>query len=66
MHGTKEPTVLSLLGPNLTVLRISKPRSDKWFERRKGTLSDRLLATTVVWPTDFKSSIRQYLRPRSL
>jgi hypothetical protein len=62
MHGTKEPTVLSLLGPNLKVRRISKPRSERWFQRRKGTLSDRLLANAVVWPREGKGSIRQDLR----
>jgi len=66
MHGTKEPTVFSLLGPNLAVRRISKSSSERWFQRPKGTLSDRLLAIAVVWPTDVEGSIRRDLRYRSL
>ena len=62
----KEPTVLSLLGQNLTARRISKPRYERWFQQRKGTLSDRLLANSVVWPSDSKGSGRRDLRPGSL
>jgi len=61
MNGTKEPTVLSLLGPSITVRRISKPRPERWFYRRKTKLSDRLLANAVVWPGDLKGYIRQDL-----
>jgi hypothetical protein len=64
MHGTKEPTILSLLGPSLTVRRISKPRPERWFLRRRAELSDRLLANAVVWPGDLKTYIRQDLSHR--
>ena len=66
MPGTKELTVLSLLEPNRMVRRISKPRPERWFLRRKTKLSDRLLANAVVWPGDLKGFIRQDLRHGSL
>jgi hypothetical protein len=58
MHGTKEPTILTLLGPSLTVRRISKPRPERWFLRQSAKLSDRLLANAVVWPGDLKGYTR--------
>jgi hypothetical protein len=65
MNGTKEPTVLSLLETSLKVRRTSKPRPAGWFRRRRAGLSDRLLANAIVWPGDFKGSIRQHLSHRS-
>lgn len=66
MQGSKEPTVLGLLGPNLTVRTKTKPRTERWFHRRDAKLSDRLLASAVLWPIDSKGAIRRDLTQKSL
>ena len=66
MDRSKQPTVLGLLGPIVTVRTRRKPRTERWFQRSDGRLSDRLLANAVLWPVDSKRILRRDLRQRSL
>jgi hypothetical protein len=65
MSGSRQPTVLGLLGPNLTVRTGKRISAERWFHRRDAKLSDRLLANAILWPVDWKGTLRRDLKQKS-
>ena len=61
MQKTRRFTVLSLLEPNRNGPTITRPKAVRWFHRRNGGLSDRLLANAVQWPLDSTGPFRKNL-----
>jgi hypothetical protein len=66
MQKTRRFTVLSLLEPNRTGPTITPPKPARWFHRRTGGLSDRLLANAVQLPLDSTGQFRKNLMYTSL
>jgi len=59
MQNARRFTVLSLMERNRTGPTIRRPRPRRWFYRRNGELSDRLLANAVQWPHDTTGALRK-------
>ena len=66
MQNARRFTVLSLLEPNRIGPTITRPKPARWFDRRNGGLSDRLLANAVQWPLDSTGAFRKNLMHTSL
>jgi hypothetical protein len=66
MQNTRRFTVLSLLEPNRIGPTITRRKPARWFHRRNGGLSDRLLANAVQWPLDSRGAFRKNLMHTSL
>lgn len=66
MQNRRRFTVLSLLEPNQIGPTITRPKPARWFQRRNGELSDRLLASAVQWPLDSRGLFRKNLMHTSL
>ena len=66
MQNTRKFTVLSLLEHTRTGPTITRPKPVRWFHRRNGGLSDRLLANAVQWPLNSTGAFRKNLLHTSL
>jgi hypothetical protein len=66
MQNARSFTVLSLLEPSRIGPTITRPKPARWFHRRNGGLSDRLLPNAVQWPLDSRGAFRKNLMHTSL
>ena len=66
MQNARRFTVLTLMERNRTGPTITRPKPARWFHRRNGELSDRLLASAVQWPLHSTGAFRKNLMHTSL